>query len=91
MQYLLVHLLWEARVGGPTEFRWMYSQKKELKKLRVTVRNKARVDGCIIEAFTCKEIINFSNKYFSRVDNVNVLMTRYHIVEEVPLSELSIF
>jgi hypothetical protein len=55
------------------------------------VHNKARVDGCITEAFTCKEIMNFSNKYFSRVDNVNVLMMRYHIVEEVPLSELSIF
>jgi hypothetical protein len=25
MQYLLVHLPWEAKVGGPTQFRWMYS------------------------------------------------------------------
>jgi hypothetical protein len=33
MQHFLVHLPLEARVGGPAQFRWMYSQKKELKKL----------------------------------------------------------
>jgi hypothetical protein len=91
MQYLLVHLPWEAKVGGTTQFRWMYSQERELKKLRVTVRNKARVEGCIEEAFACKEITNFSSKYFSHTDNVNAHTIWYHIVEEVSLSELSIF
>jgi hypothetical protein len=40
MQHFLLHLPWEARVGGPTQFRWMYSQERELKKLRVTVRKR---------------------------------------------------
>jgi hypothetical protein len=31
MQHLLVHLAWEARVGGLMQFRWMYSQERELK------------------------------------------------------------
>jgi hypothetical protein len=91
MQYLLVHLSWEAKVGGPTQFRWMYSQEIELKKLRVTMCNKARVEGCIVEAFTCKEITNLSSKYFSCANNMNAHTTQYHIVEEVLLSELSIF
>jgi hypothetical protein len=69
----------------------MYSQERELKKHRVTVRNKARVEGCIAEAFTCKEIMNFSSKYFSRTNNVNAHTIWYHIVEEVPLNGLSIF
>jgi hypothetical protein len=69
----------------------MYNQEIELKKLTVTVRNKASVEGCIVEAFTCKDITNFSGKYFSRANNVNAHTTRYHIVEEVPLNELSIF
>jgi hypothetical protein len=56
------------------QFRWMYSQERELKKLRATMRNKARVEGCIAEAFTCKEIINFSSMYFSRANNVNARM-----------------
>jgi hypothetical protein len=47
MQHLLVHLSWEARVRGPMQFRWMYSQERELKKLRYTVHNKARVDGVL--------------------------------------------
>jgi hypothetical protein len=71
MQHLLLHLPWEAKVGGPIQFRWMYSQERELKKLRATVCNKARVDGCIAEAFACKEIMNFSSMYFTRANNVN--------------------
>jgi hypothetical protein len=54
------------------------------------VCNKARIDGCIAEAFAYKEITNFSSKYFSRTNNVNAHTARYHIVE-VLLSELSIF
>jgi hypothetical protein len=91
MQHLLVHLPWEARVGGPVQFRWMYSQERELKKLGVTVRNKARVEGCIADAFACKEIMNFSSMYFSCTNNVNAQTPWYHIVKDVPLSELSIF
>jgi hypothetical protein len=63
MQHLLVHLPWEALVGGPAQFRWMYSQERELKKFKVTVRNKARVEGYIAEAFAAKEITIFSRKY----------------------------
>ena len=55
------------------------------------VCNKARVEGCIAEAFACKEITNFSSMYFSRANNVNAPTVRYHIVRDVPLSELSIF
>jgi hypothetical protein len=91
MQHLLVHLPWEAKVGGPVQFRWMYSQERELKKLRATVHNKARVEGCIAEAFACKEITNFSRMYFSCNNNVNAHAPRYHIEEVVPLSELKIF
>jgi hypothetical protein len=91
MQHLLVHLYWDARIGGPMQFRWMYSTERELKKLRYTVRNKGRVEGCIAEAFTCKEITNFSSMYFSRANNVNAPTMWYHIVRDVPLSELSFF
>jgi hypothetical protein len=29
MQHLLMHLPWEARVGGPVQFKCMYSQERE--------------------------------------------------------------
>jgi hypothetical protein len=80
MQYLLVYLPWEARVGGPVLFKWMYNQERELKKLRSKVRNKARVERCIMKAFTCKNITNLSSMYFSYVNNVNAHTTRYHVL-----------
>jgi hypothetical protein len=91
MKYLPVYLPWEAKIGGSVQFRWMYSQERELKKLRATVRNKARVEGCIAEAFTCKEIMSFSSMYFSRNNNVNAHTPQYHVEEVVLLSELKIF
>jgi hypothetical protein len=39
----------------------------------------------------CKEITNFLSNYFSRANNVNAHTTWYNIVEEVLLSEMSIF
>jgi hypothetical protein len=44
-----------------------------------------------VEAFACIEITNFSSMYFSYENNVNVPTTRYHVVRDVLLSELSIF
>jgi hypothetical protein len=88
---LLVHLPWEALVGGPTQFRWMYSQERELKKLRRMVRNKARVEGCIAEAFAAREITLFSSKYFSDTNNVNAQTTWYHVAEQAPITDLSAF
>jgi hypothetical protein len=55
------------------------------------VRNKARVEGYVAEAFTFKEITNFSSNYFSRANNVNVPTMRYHVVRDVQWSKLSIF
>jgi hypothetical protein len=91
MQHLLVQLPWEARVGGPMQLMWMYSQDRELRKLRYTVRHKERVEGSTAEAFTCKEITNFSSIYFSCANNVNAPTTRYHVVRDVPFNELPIF
>jgi hypothetical protein len=39
----------------------------------------------------CKEITNFLIMYFSCINNVNVPTTWYHVVRDVPLSELSNF
>jgi hypothetical protein len=73
------------------QLRWMYSLDRELKKLRVMVWNKARVEGCIAEAFTAREITLFSSKYFSDANNVNAQMTQYHITEEAPMTDPSAF
>jgi hypothetical protein len=33
IQYLVVHLPWETKVGRHVQLKWMYSQESELKKL----------------------------------------------------------
>ncbi|WVZ76811.1 hypothetical protein U9M48_024742 [Paspalum notatum var. saurae] len=91
MQHLLLHLPWEALVGGPIQFGWMYPAERELKKLRIMVRNKVRVEDCIAEAFAIKEISNFSSKYFMEKHNANAPSMRYHTVSEPPNSKLEIF
>jgi hypothetical protein len=57
MQHLLVHLPYEAKVGGSQQYRLMYHIEGALKKPRAMVGNKVRVEGCIAEEFKLKEIL----------------------------------
>jgi hypothetical protein len=91
MQYLLIHLPYEAKVGGPIKYRWMYHIERALRYLKPMVENRARVEGCITKAFTLKEVVYFSSVYFVEEHNVNAPMMRYNVDEEPPCSDLSIF
>jgi hypothetical protein len=73
MQHLLVHIPYEAKVGDPMQYRWMYQIERELKYLRSMVGNKARVEGSIIESFLFKDITYFFSVYFVEEHNVNGL------------------
>jgi hypothetical protein len=61
MQHLLVHLSYEAKIGGSQQYKSMYHIERALKKLRAMVHNKAKVEGCIAEEFKLKEIAYFSS------------------------------
>jgi hypothetical protein len=91
MQHLLVHIPYEAKVGGPVQYRWMHHIERALKYLRAMVSNKARVEGSITESFLLKEITYFLSVYFAEEHNVNALILRYNVNEEPPLSDLKIF
>jgi hypothetical protein len=65
MQHLLIHLPYEAKVGGPVQYRWMYHNERTLRYLKPMVGNRARVEGCIVEAFILKEVAYFSSVYFT--------------------------
>jgi hypothetical protein len=51
LQHLHVHLPYEAKIGGPQQYRWMCHIERALKKLGAMVRKKAKVEGCITEEF----------------------------------------
>jgi hypothetical protein len=70
MQHLLIHILYEAKVGVPVQYRWMYHIERALENLRAMIQNKARVEGCIVEAFLLKEVSYFTSVYFAEEHNV---------------------
>jgi hypothetical protein len=91
MQHLFIHLPYEAKVGGPVQYRWIYHIERALRYLKPMVGNRARVEGCIVEAFTLKEVAYFSSVYFAEKHNVNAPMIQYNVDEEPSCSDLSIF
>jgi hypothetical protein len=91
MQHLLVHIPYDAKVGGPVQYRWMYHIERALKYLIAMVGNKARVEDSIAESFLLKEIIYFLSVYFVEEHNINALTLRYNVDEEPPLSGLKQF
>jgi hypothetical protein len=88
---ILVHIPYEAKVGGHVQYRWMYHIERALKYLRSMVGNKERVEGCITESFLLKEITYFSSVYFVEEHNVNVVILRYNVDDEPPLGDLKFF
>jgi hypothetical protein len=69
----------------------MYHIGRALIYLKPMVRNRSRVEGCIIKAFTLKEVTYFSSVYFTEEHNVNAATIWYNVDEEPPCSDLSIF
>jgi hypothetical protein len=55
------------------------------------VRNKARVEGCIVEVFLLKEVSYFTSVCFAEEQNVYAATMRYNVDEEPPVSDLNIF
>jgi hypothetical protein len=84
MQYLLIYLPYEAKVGGSIQYMWMYHIERALRYFKLMVGNRVRVKGCIAKALILKEIVYFSSVYFAEVYNVNAPMMRYNVDEEPP-------
>jgi hypothetical protein len=78
MQHLLVQLSYEAKVGGPMQYSWMYHIERALNKLSATVDNKGIVKGIIAEEFKYKEEGAFTSVYFAAEHNINAPTLRYH-------------
>jgi hypothetical protein len=91
MQHLLIHLPYEAKVGHPVQYWWMYHIERALGYLKPMVGNRAWVEGCIAKALMLKEVANFSSVYLAEKHNVNAPAMQYNVHEEPPCIDLSIF
>jgi hypothetical protein len=52
----------------------MYHVERALRYLKPMVGNRARVEGCIADAFALKELACLSSYYFAEENNVNTPM-----------------
>ncbi|XP_045824924.1 uncharacterized protein LOC123917287 [Trifolium pratense] len=64
MEHLVVHLAYEARLGGPVQYRWMYPFEKFMGNSKGLVKNKAKVEGSICASYLYNETIHFCYHYF---------------------------
>lgn len=68
MIHLIVYLPEEARIAGTVQDGWMYPIERYLCPLKSYVRNKARPEGSIAEAYIVDECLTFCSPYVEGVD-----------------------
>ena len=68
---MILHLLYEARMGGPAQDHWCYSIERCQKVLRTKCKNKCKIEASTAEAYILEEVSNFTSKYYA--DNLSSL------------------
>ncbi|KAI5334956.1 hypothetical protein L3X38_025089 [Prunus dulcis] len=59
MMHVMVHLPKEALLAGPVNYRWTYPIERLLGELKKSIRNRAKPEGSIIEAWVQYESLTF--------------------------------
>ncbi|CAL8989925.1 unnamed protein product [Prunus brigantina] len=70
MIHMMVHLPEEALLAGPVNYRWMYPIERLLGELKKSVRNRAKPEGSIVEAWVQYESLTFCGMYLKDVETV---------------------
>ncbi|XP_027922753.1 uncharacterized protein LOC114180648 [Vigna unguiculata] len=81
MVHLIVHLVEDAKIGGPVQYRWMYPIERYLGKLKSYVRNKAQPEGSIAEGYLAEESLTFCSRY---LDGIETIFNRIRRVDDEP-------
>ncbi|XP_010508146.1 PREDICTED: uncharacterized protein LOC104784773 [Camelina sativa] len=77
MEHLPIHLPYEAELGGPVQYRWMYPFERFFKKLKGKAKNKRYAAGSIVESYINDEIAYFSEHYFAENIQTKSRLTRF--------------
>ena len=67
MVHLAVHLPDEALLRGLVQYGWMYPIERQMGTLKGYVRNRARPEGSIAEAYIANEALTFCSSYMEDV------------------------
>ncbi|XP_047331731.1 uncharacterized protein LOC124935335 [Impatiens glandulifera] len=63
MVHLPVHLAFEACLGGPVQYRWMYLVERYMSTLKKYLRNKNSLEGSISESYLVNESMSMCARY----------------------------
>ncbi|WMV07906.1 hypothetical protein MTR67_001291 [Solanum verrucosum] len=74
MEHLPIHLVHEALLGGPVQYRWMYPFERSIDKSKRGIKNKHRVEGCMTQVYLAKERSHFCSYHLD--DYVSCLRNR---------------
>ncbi|XP_042973064.1 uncharacterized protein LOC122304867 [Carya illinoinensis] len=66
--HLAIHLPDEALLAGPVQYRWMYPFERYMGKFKRYVRNRARPEGSIAEAYVHVECLTFCSMYLNDIE-----------------------
>ena len=64
MIHLILHLSYEAVMGGPVQFRWQFCIEREFKHVRTKCGNKNQIEACIAEAYIIEEVSHVRTMYY---------------------------
>ena len=81
MIHLTVHLVHEVKLYGPVHLRWMYPFERYIKVLKGYVKNRNRLEGCIVENYIAEESIEFCSKYMSNADPIGLPTSRLFMLK----------
>ncbi|KAK2659537.1 hypothetical protein Ddye_006070 [Dipteronia dyeriana] len=68
MVHLAVHLPIEAKLAGPVTYLWMFPFEGYLGTLKRYMRNKAKPEGSIVEAYVVNEALTFCSMYLGAIE-----------------------
>lgn len=68
MVHLVIHLVEEARTGGPVFYRWMYPIERFLLTLKNLVKNRAHPEASVAEGYVANECLTLCSRYLSGVE-----------------------
>ena len=71
MVHLVVHLPGETLLTGQVQYAWMYPIERQLGTFKGYVRNRARPEGSIAEAYIATEALTFCSKYNETADRLS--------------------
>ena len=68
MVHLTVQLPKETMLRGPVQYGWMFPVERRLLTCKRSMRNTARPDGSIAEAYVIDECLIFCSRYFDDME-----------------------